>query len=137
MDATRAPLWFLGGWFVGTVLGGAALVAVHGDGDTTDATIGALAVSLIVLWGAELAACVLASRRDGTGDVVADLGLRFRPVDLVGVPLGVAGQLVLIPLVYAPLRAIPALNRSRSTGSCSAAQLGTLKLHQKATLPLK
>ncbi len=106
MDAARAPIWFLGGWLVGTFLGGAALVAVDGDGDTTDATIGALTVSLLVLWGCELTACALASRRDGTGDVVADFGLRFRPVDLVGLPLGAVAQLALIPVVYWPLQAI-------------------------------
>ena len=42
----------------------------------------------------------------GTGDFVDDYRLRFRPVDLVGVPIGVLTQLVLVPLVYLPLEAI-------------------------------
>lgn len=106
VDLTRTPLWFLAGWLGGSVLGGLALAAVDGDTDATDATIGALAVSLLVLWACELAACVLASKRDGTGDVVEDFGLRARPIDLVGVPIGVLAQFALIPAVYAPLRAI-------------------------------
>jgi len=32
--------------------------------------------------------------------------LRFRPLDLVGVPIGVLTQLVLVPAVYWPLRAV-------------------------------
>ena len=30
--------------------------------------------------------------------------MRFRPIDVVGVPIGVLSQLVLVPLVYLPLR---------------------------------
>ena len=32
--------------------------------------------------------------------------LRFRPIDLVGIPIGVIAQLVIVPLVYVPLRGI-------------------------------
>lgn len=106
MDVTRAPIWFLGGWLTGSLLGGLALTAIAGDDGVDEAPIGALAVSLLVLWGFELAACALASQRDGTGDFAADLGLTARPIDLIGLPIGAVAQLALIPAVYAPLRAI-------------------------------
>ncbi|MEM1333333.1 MAG: CPBP family intramembrane glutamic endopeptidase [Actinomycetota bacterium] len=106
MDVGRSTLWFVGAWLVGSVAGGIAL-ALLDDGDTaTDATIGALAASLVALWTVEVVACVLASRRDGTGDLGVDLGLRATPIDLVGIPIGVAAQFLLVPAVYLPLRAI-------------------------------
>jgi uncharacterized protein len=43
------------------------------------------------------------SRRHGTGDFRADYSVGFRIIDLVGVPLGVLSQLVLVPLLYLPL----------------------------------
>ena len=44
--------------------------------------------------------------RPGSGDPVDDYGIRFRAVDLVGLPIGVLTQLVLVPLVYIPLRGL-------------------------------
>jgi len=101
VDVGRSTLWFLGGWLVGNVLGGLAIAFFAAD--AADPTIPVLAISLLALWSAEIVACVLASRSIGTGDVRADLGLFARPIDLLGVPIGVAAQLVLIPLVYVPL----------------------------------
>ena len=45
-------------------------------------------------------------RRHGTGRPVADYGFSFRPVDLVGIPIGVLTQLVLVRLLYWPLESI-------------------------------
>ena len=39
----------------------------------------------------------------GTGSIAADFGLRFQPIDLIGIPLGVLCQLVLLRLLYWPL----------------------------------
>lgn len=104
MDVGRSTLWFLGGWLIGNVLGGLAIALFAADAD--DPTIPVLAISLLGLWGSELIACVLASRSIGSGDVRADFGLAARPIDLLGIPIGVAAQLVLIPLVYVPLTEI-------------------------------
>lgn len=106
MELSRTPLWFLGGWLVGSLAGGMALTILDDGDSTTDATIGALAVSLVVLWFFELTACVLASRRDGTDDLGEDLGLRVRPVDLAGLGIGAVAQLALVPAVYVPLSAV-------------------------------
>jgi membrane protease YdiL (CAAX protease family) len=58
---------------------------------------------LVGLWVGFAIAPVLASRVRGTKDLVADLGLVFRPVDLWGIAIGIGGQL-LVTLVYLPFQ---------------------------------
>jgi hypothetical protein len=78
------------------------------SGDTTDdATlpIATLAVAVVATWCAYLAGLWWASDRAGSRNFVADYGLEFQLIDIVGVPIGLLTQLVLVPLVYVPLRA--------------------------------
>jgi uncharacterized protein len=58
--------------------------------------------SLIGLWAGFFAAGWAASTFKGTHSLVRDLGLRFRWVDLLGIPIGVAGQF-LVALMYVPI----------------------------------
>jgi membrane protease YdiL (CAAX protease family) len=59
---------------------------------------------LVGLWIGFGGALLVASRSSGTGNLARDMGLRFRWVDaLVGPAVGLAGQLVLLPLLYLPL----------------------------------
>lgn len=96
--ATWATAWAVGTLFVLPV----ALLAAGGSLDT-DPTIPQLAVAMLGVWAVFVAAIVLASRRFGTGDVLADVGVSFRPIDLLGLPVGVGAQL-LLPALYWPLR---------------------------------
>jgi membrane protease YdiL (CAAX protease family) len=58
---------------------------------------------LVGLWIGFVGAVVLASRTRGTGSVVADMGLRFQWWDpLVGIAVGLAGQYLLITVLYLP-----------------------------------
>jgi hypothetical protein len=58
---------------------------------------------LVGLWIGFVGAVVLASKKKGSGNVVADMGLRFRRWDpVIGVVIGVVGQFVLLPLLYLP-----------------------------------
>jgi membrane protease YdiL (CAAX protease family) len=59
------------------------------------------AVLLLPLWFSLLAGTVIISHRWGTGRLRDDYGLRFRAFDLLGVPIGIATQAVLIPLYWA------------------------------------
>lgn len=61
-----------------------------------------IVATLFGLWGGFFGAALLASRLRGTGRLAGDLGLRFRPADLLGVPIGVAGQ-YLVALLYLPI----------------------------------
>ncbi len=59
--------------------------------------------TLLGVWVGFGGSAVVASAVRGRAGWVRDLGVRFRPIDLVGVPVGVAGQ-YLIALMYLPLR---------------------------------
>ncbi|MFP5487000.1 MAG: CPBP family intramembrane glutamic endopeptidase, partial [Acidimicrobiia bacterium] len=91
-------------WVVGAVVVTPIFVLLAGGSVGDDLSIEQLAVGTAGAWAVFVVALVLASRRFGTGDLRADLAVRFRPIDLVGVPLGVATQFVVVPLLYWPLR---------------------------------
>jgi membrane protease YdiL (CAAX protease family) len=99
-DATIA--WF-GAWLVGNLVG-SAVVAAEGSGSASDAPVWVTLVSAVVLWVPFIAVLYGLSRRSGTGRLDRDFGLRFAPVDLIGVPIGVLAQLVLVRLIYLPLQ---------------------------------
>lgn len=70
-------------------------------------TFGSLIAGQIGLWAGLVGAAVVASRVRGTGSLRSDFGLEVRRRDaLVGVPVGVVGQLVLVPVLYLPFRSI-------------------------------
>jgi membrane protease YdiL (CAAX protease family) len=58
--------------------------------------------TLLGLWAGFFGAAWLASFTQGTKSLVRDVGLRFRWIDLVGVPIGVGGQF-LVALIYVPI----------------------------------
>ena len=95
---------FLGTW-VAAALASSLVIAV-GQDPGEDASIPLLAASLLVGWSVFLGGTWFTSQRVGSGDVRTDFALTARPVDLLGVPVGIAAQLLLIPAVYLPLRAL-------------------------------
>jgi len=68
---------------------------------------------LVGLWFGFVGAVVFASRFRGTGNVARDMGLTVRPWDVVvGPAIGFAGQIVLLPVLYFPLKhVIPHLDQ--------------------------
>jgi hypothetical protein len=59
--------------------------------------------TLIGLWIGFVGAPLWASFMVGTGSIVRDMGLRFRPWDpLIGIAAGLGGQFILITLLYLP-----------------------------------
>lgn len=94
------------GWVLGMlVLGPLAIVAMDASvGD--DLSVPQLSAATAVGWVAFSVALVVASRRFGSGHFRRDYALSFRPVDLVGIPVGIGLQVGLIPLLYRPLRAL-------------------------------
>lgn len=58
--------------------------------------------TLIGLWAGFFGAAWISSFTRGTRNLVNDVGLRFRWIDLVGVPIGVGGQ-ILVAVIYAPI----------------------------------
>lgn len=100
--------WGLGDVAVGlvpTVLSGLTVLATLGADeadDDTAITIGALVASSLFLWIFIVGVPVFATTRKGGGPV-RDLGLRFERADLLGLPIGVLLQAVVVPLLYWPL----------------------------------
>ena len=105
IDVPVALLTWLAAWLLGQVV---ALVVYSAGGyeDLDDVPIWVLFVSQLLVWGIFIAGMVLASKREGTGHFRADYQVRARAVDLLGVPIGVLTQLVLVPLVYLPLETL-------------------------------
>jgi uncharacterized protein len=117
VDRPAAWRWFfyaLIGFLVGQLAGG-VFGAVAGDLAGKDAAqmakITAATVppewyvlsTLVGLWIGFFGAPWLASRTRGTRHLWADLGVRFRWIDLWGIAVGVGGQIV-IALLYAPFQ---------------------------------
>ncbi|NQV97437.1 MAG: CPBP family intramembrane metalloprotease, partial [Acidimicrobiaceae bacterium] len=63
-----------------------------------------LGVSAVALWVPFVVGLLVVSRRLGSGNFSQDFFLRFRRIDLVGIPIGVLSQLVLVGLVMWPFR---------------------------------
>jgi hypothetical protein len=106
IDAATAVTTFVGSW-IGAQLISSLVIAALGDGGSSDeVSFGVVAVALLGAWSSYLAGLVIASRRAGSGDVVADYGLAFRAGDVVGLGIGVIAQLVVIRAVYLPLEAL-------------------------------
>ncbi len=59
--------------------------------------------TLLGLWIGFIGAPWLASRYQGTRHFARDLGLRFRVIDLVGIAIGLGGQ-ILVAVMYAPFQ---------------------------------
>ena len=100
-----AALTWLVGWLAGNIAG-SAVIAASGTSERTaaDRPVWVAVASAIALWIPQLVALFVVSRRFATGRPLADYSLRFRPIDLVGIPIGVLSQLVLLRLVYWPLQ---------------------------------
>ncbi len=103
-----AALGFLGGQVLAGVF---VAVAAAVSGDTSSLTAISklsepptwyIVSTLLGLWGGFFGSAWLATGVRGTKSFRRDLGLRFRWVDLVGIPIGVGGQFV-VALIYIPI----------------------------------
>lgn len=84
----------------------AAVIVVtgHGGDDPDSWPISITVASVVLLWIPFVVALVLVSRYWGSGRPARDYRVAFRFSDMVGIPIGVASQLVLLPAVYWPLQ---------------------------------
>ena len=98
-------VWFVT-WVVGQILFQVVIALSGADGDSTTLSIGTLSIGIAATWASYLAGLAFASQKFGSGRFQEDYALEVELVDLVGVPIGMLTQLVLIPLVYVPLRGI-------------------------------
>jgi membrane protease YdiL (CAAX protease family) len=107
--AEQTPRWGLGdvalGWLVGVLATAVVAGAWAGASGKTDLSLTALAVSETALWVGLVGAPIWASRHKGTGDLGRDFGFSVGWSDAgLGVPVGIATQLLLVPLIYLPIQ---------------------------------
>lgn len=102
--STAAGTW-LAVWFGGNVLGTVVIAASGHDGTGTLPTSVTL-LGAMALWTPMLIGLGVLSRRRGTGSWRRDLGWSFRPVDLLGIPIGLVTQLLLLRVLYWPLESV-------------------------------
>lgn len=95
---------FIGTWLCAAVASSIPLVAFSDPDESLPIPV--LAASLVLGWITYLIGATFISRSHGSGDVASDLGIRARPIDAIGIAIGIVSQLVLVPLVYVPLRSI-------------------------------
>ncbi|MEP4652941.1 MAG: CPBP family intramembrane glutamic endopeptidase, partial [Ilumatobacter sp.] len=103
IPARAGLIGFVGTWLCASVASSLPLVAFVDPDDTVPIPV--LAASLLAGWITFLVGVTLTSRTNGSGDVASDLGITARPIDLVGIPIGIVAQVAVVPLVYVPLRA--------------------------------
>lgn len=105
VPVAQASLVWLGAWMIGQVCASAVGLA---SGHTTVATAGPGWLFGVALagWVPLMVGMSAAGRKWGSGSFARDWGLQFRIIDLWGIPVGVVTQLVLVPLLYWPLRAV-------------------------------
>lgn len=119
MNGERAPislrealLGYLCAWVLGNILA-AAVLAASGADTVADAGPGWFAALALAQWLPLVGALWMLAQRARTDNAAGslrsfgrDYGLSFRASDALGIPIGVAAQLLLVPLLYLPLREI-------------------------------
>jgi uncharacterized protein len=93
--------------FLVAVIGGALIITVTGytDVDNDEYPLWLDALLVLPLWIPLIVGTVIVTRRLGTGHPLRDLGVRFVAFDLVGIPIGIATQLVFVDGLYRVLEA--------------------------------
>lgn len=96
---------WLGSYLVANVLA-VAVQLLAGSGDLTgvDVPTWAFALAAVALWIPNLAMLVIVSHRRGTGNFSHDFSFRFGRRDLLGIPIGIVSQLLLVGIVTWPFR---------------------------------
>ena len=78
----------------------------HGGEKSDSWPISLTVLSVLCLWVPFVVALVVVSRRWGQDQFSRDFKVHLRWVDLAGLPIGIASQLLLVPLIYWPLQRI-------------------------------
>jgi membrane protease YdiL (CAAX protease family) len=106
IDVPVAVAVWLVSWFAGQLLFQIVALAFGESPGDAVTSIGALALGISATWSAYMVGLWWASTRAGSGNPIEDYAVAFDSRDLLAVPIGVLAQLVLIPVVYMPLRAL-------------------------------
>jgi hypothetical protein len=101
-----AGVAWLGAWLGGNLLGSLVISASGRTAGQSTTPIWVTVVGALGLWAPMILMLREVSRRFGTAEFAADYGVRFRLIDVLGLPIGVLSQLGLLRLVYWPLESV-------------------------------
>jgi uncharacterized protein len=90
-------------WFGGNLVATAAVSLTGRDPGEATTPVWVTLVGATALWLPTLVVLREVSNRFGLGSIRADFGVTLRTIDLIGIPIGVLSQLVLVRLLYWPL----------------------------------
>jgi len=93
---------WLGCYLVANILSG--IVAGLSNHPSGEEPVWVIGLSALALWIPFLVMLVMFSQRLGSNNFVRDYSVRFSPIDLLGIPIGIVSQIALVNLVYWPLR---------------------------------
>jgi membrane protease YdiL (CAAX protease family) len=96
-------LW-LGAYVAALPLQGVVIALLGQNGvEPDDWPTSTTVATVLCLWVPFVVGLMILSRLRGGSSFRDDYRVRFRAVDLVGLPIGIVGQLLLVPLLYWPL----------------------------------
>ncbi len=106
IDVGTAVVAFAVSWVVAQLVSSLVVGALGGGDTVAEVSIGVMAAALSAAWVCYLLGMWVASDRAGTGNFIVDFGVTFHAIDAVGFGIGILSQLVVINLVYLPLRGL-------------------------------
>jgi len=96
---------WLGSYLFATIFAVAIQLLVGSEGLSSDtAPTWVFALAAIGLWIPNVAMLVIVSRKRGTGNFRNDFSFRFSKRDLLGIPIGIVSQLLLVVIVTWPFK---------------------------------
>ena len=105
VDVPVALFTYAGAWISGQLLV-LIVLGIGGYEEFDEVPIWVLFIGQCLVWSVFLAAMKVASDKAGSGHFVNDYQVRATAVDVLGIPIGVLSQLVVVPLLYKPLETI-------------------------------
>lgn len=105
VDVPIALFTYVGAWLIGSLLT-VLVFTIGGYEKVEESPIWVQFVAQCLAWSVFIVALIIASDRFGSGRFVNDYQARVKPVDVIGIPIGVLTQLVVVPLLYKPLEMI-------------------------------
>ena len=106
IDVGTAVVAFSVSWVVAQLVSSVVVGALSGGDQVSEVSIGVMAAALSAAWVCYLLGMWVASDRAGTGNFIVDYGVTFRGIDALGLGIGALSQLVVVNLVYLPLRSL-------------------------------
>ena len=99
----QALLVWIGGWLAGNLIASSVQVATGHGRNASAAPTWVTVLTALCLWVPMVGGMWALARSVGAPSFRKEFGAVWRPIDVIGLPIGVLSQLVVVRLVYVPL----------------------------------